>query len=206
MIYNIQSSSNNTEAGECESQFIGMQGRICGRRHKAMRPWGHWRIRADILHLIRSGARTAAWYSWIGRTNGVCPCCGQKLFALIRGIFTGDRASKSRAYDSQHTPLCSSDRDRRDTDGCLWKWDPLSSLLPYQPSISKATAHFNTDRQTDRSIRDWCEASYPYRSNTVLHPLTLCLDVIIPWRDFILFAQSQDRVWYYSWEWTKREL
>src|SRR5919108_714846 len=28
MVYNIQSSSNNTEAGECESQFIGMQGRI----------------------------------------------------------------------------------------------------------------------------------------------------------------------------------
>jgi hypothetical protein len=49
-----------------------------------------------------------------------------------------------------------------------------------QPFLRRQLISILTDRQTDRRIRDWCEALYPYRSNVVLHPLTLCSDVVIP--------------------------
>jgi hypothetical protein len=104
----------------------------------------------------------------------VCSSAVVRSFLHSSEEYTGDRASKSKVYDSQRTPLCPSDRDRRDTDVDVSENEIL--FLHYyhinQPSISKATAHFNTDKQTDRSIRDWCEALYPYRSNAVLHPLT----------------------------------
>lgn len=49
----------------------------------------------------------------------MCAPAAVRSFLHSSEEYTGDRASKSKAYDSQHTPLCSSDRDRRDTDGCL---------------------------------------------------------------------------------------
>jgi hypothetical protein len=81
----------------------------------------------------------------------VCAPAAVRSFLRSSEEYTGDRASKSKVYDSQHTPLCSSDRDRRDTDVDVSENEIL--FLHYyhinQPSISKATAHFNTDRQTE---------------------------------------------------------
>jgi hypothetical protein len=81
----------------------------------------------------------------------VCAPAAVRSFLHSSEEYTGDRASKSKVYDSQHTPLCSSDRDRRDTDVDVSENEIL--FLHYyhinQPSISKATAHFNTDRQTE---------------------------------------------------------